>query len=41
MRALPDDLSPVHWLSGWDLNTTIQVLQYHLRNFEEAQPMAS
>ena len=41
VRALPDDLSPVHWLSGWDLNTTIQVLQYHLRDVEEPQPAAA
>lgn len=41
VRALPDDLSPVHWLSGWDLNTTIQVLQYHLRNVEDPQPVAA
>lgn len=41
IRALPDDLSPTHWLSGWDLNTTIQVLQHHLRNYEEPQPVAA
>jgi hypothetical protein len=43
VRALPDDLSPVHWLSGWDLDTTIQVLQYHLRNADpqELRPMAA
>ena len=41
VRALPDDLSPTHWLSGWDLDTTIQVLQHHLRNLEDPQPMAA
>ena len=41
VRALPDDLSPTHWMSGWDLDTTIQVLQHHLRNLEDPQPVAA
>jgi hypothetical protein len=41
IRALPNDLAPKHWLSGWDLNTTIQVLQHHLHEAPEWQRVAA